>query len=409
MNGTTVDEKRLARDFDAIAACSECDPSIGYSRPTFSPAWRRARDYVIAQAQSIGCTVWVDAAGNVHARPATLPRDSTAWLCGSHIDSVPTGGRFDGVVGVLVALEALRTAPDAPMELIIFAEEEGTTFSLGMVGSRAWAGTLAPEELQNLRNSQGQDYASAGVAHGVSVKRLAVERLRPERYRGLIETHVEQGPGMWNAGVSVAVVTAIAGRRQYICSLAGEANHAGATAMKDRRDALAGAARAVSALEDLGREMARSQEAAVVTVGRMDVHPNSVNVIAGTVTFTIDLRARSDEMLAHGDESLRNIVSRIAAERRLGCSLSATEELPVVQLDKGICSLLRDAARRQGIDAPDVASGALHDAAILAPFLPTAMLFVASKGGISHNPAEYSRIEDVACAAQIVAAAVSSA
>ena len=136
--------------------------------------------------------------------------------------------------------------------------------------------------------------------------------------------------------------------------------------------------------------------------------PNSVNVIAGKATFTIDLRGRTHEMLARGDEGVRRLVSTIAAERGLKCSLAKTEDLPVVHLDPGICSLLREAARRQGVAAPDVASGALHDTAILAPYLPAAMLFVASRGGISHNPAEYSRIEDIACAARIVAEAVRS-
>jgi hydantoinase/carbamoylase family amidase len=244
--GISVGVQRVARDIEAIAGFSECDTRTGWSRPTFSPAWRGARDYVMAQAAQAGCTVRVDAAGNVHARPARLPEGERAWLCGSHVDSVPTGGMFDGVAGVVAALEVLRAAPGAPVELIVFAEEEGTTFSLGMLGSRAWAGTLPVEKLRLLRNGAGQDYISAGAAHGVSAERLEAERLRPRDYRGLIETHVEQGPGMWKAGTRVAVVSAIAGRRQYACTFTGEANHAGATAMKDRRDALAGAAEAVA-------------------------------------------------------------------------------------------------------------------------------------------------------------------
>ncbi len=134
---------------------------------------------MIGQARAAGCETRVDAAGNVHARPQRLGWETPAWLCGSHIDSVPTGGKYDGVVGVVVALEALRAAPDAPLELIVFAEEEGTTFNLGMLGSRAWAGTLGPEELGALVNSEGLDFLTAGAAHGVNPKRLAAERFSP--------------------------------------------------------------------------------------------------------------------------------------------------------------------------------------------------------------------------------------
>lgn len=329
-------------------------------------------------------------------------------MCGSHVDSVPTGGKFDGVVGVAVALEVLRAAPGAAVELIVFAEEEGTTFNLGMLGSRAWTGNVGVERLRALRNSAGQDYLTAGAPHGVAPERLETERFRPSDYLGLIEAHVEQGPGLWNAGTPVAVVTAIAGRRQYLCTLRGEANHAGATLMADRRDALAGAAETVVAMESLARELDGKNGHTVITVGRLEVEPNALNVIPGRVTFSIDFRARTNPELSAGGERVRGTVSRIARGRSLGLELAVTEEVPAVPLDAGVCARLRDACRRLGLTVPDTASGALHDTAILAPLLPAAMLFVASKGGISHNPAELSRMEDIACAASIVAEAVSS-
>jgi len=405
-SGIQVEGHRLARDIEAIAAFSEVDPQIGFSRPTFSPSWRRARDYVAEEAQKAGCAVRVDAAGNLHARPSALGWQEKAWLCGSHVDSVPTGGRFDGVTGVAVALEVLRAAPDAPMELIVFAEEEGTTFNLGMLGSRAWAGTSSAEQLRALRNNAGLDYLAAGAAHGVDPARLDTDRFHPAAYHGLIEAHVEQGPALWNAGVPVAVVTAIAGRRQYSCALTGEANHAGATAMTDRHDALTGAAQAVTALEALGRALDKTGGHTVVTVGRLDVQPNAVNVIPGRVGFTIDFRARSNEALADGDLQVRELMQEIARSRELALELSSTEELPDVPLDPGVCERLREAAWRLELELPETVSGALHDSAILAPLLPAAMLFIASRGGISHNPGEFSRIDDIACAARIVAEAV---
>jgi hydantoinase/carbamoylase family amidase len=305
-------------------------------------------------------------------------------------------------------LEVLRVAPKAPVELVVFAEEEGTTFNLGMIGSRTWAGTLSVADLRELRNRQGQDYLSAGAPHGVSADRIHTEMLQPGGYQGLIEAHVEQGPSLWKAGKQAAVVTSIAGRKQYLCTLTGEPNHAGATRMADRRDALTGAACIVSALESLGRELDRQEAQSVITVGRLEVLPNSVNVVPGTVRFTIDMRGRSGQVLSRGDESVRRLTSEIAEERQLLLQIACAESLPPVTLDAGVCERLCNAAGRLGIELSEMSSGALHDSAVLAPLLPAAMLFVASRNGISHNPAEFSRIEDIACAARIVAEAVSS-
>ena len=405
---SAVDGKRLARDIEAIASFTEEDPRTGYSRPTFSRAWRKARDYVENQAKAAGCHTRVDAAGNMHARHESLGWHSPAWLCGSHIDSVPTGGKFDGVVGVAAALEVLRASPGAPAELIVFAEEEGTTFNLGMLGSRAWAGTLTATELRSLRNAEGRDYLSAGAEHGVKADALPAEMLSPQSYRGLIEVHVEQGPSLWKSGEPLAVVTGINGRRQYQCVLEGAPNHVGSTKMGDRRDALAGAAHAMAALESLGRELDGEADHTVITVGRIEVHPNALNVIPGRVRFSIDFRSPSDSILERGDERLRVLLHQCAAARGLDLEITCTEKIPVVPMDQAVCEMLREAGRRLDLRLPDVKSGALHDTAILAPLLPAAMLFVASKDGISHNPAEFSRIEHIALAVRVLVEALRS-
>lgn len=403
-----VDGKRLARDIEAIAAFSEQDPATGCSRPTFSPAWRKARDYVMREAQAAGCVTRVDAAGNVHARPAALGWEAPAWLCGSHVDSVPTGGRFDGVVGVVTALEVLRAAPQSAMELIVFAEEEGTTFNLGMLGSKAWVGTLGPGELGSLRNAEGRDYLSAGADHGVDPARLASERFSAASYRGLVEVHIEQGPSLWKSGEPLAVVTGINGRRQYWCTLAGAANHAGSTKMADRLDALAGAAQAMVFLESLGKELDQEMDHTVITVGRIEAHPNALNVIPGRARFSVDFRSPSDAVLNRGEKRLRAQLLQIAAARGLQIEIACTEQVPAVPMDSGMCEMLRAAGRRLDLRLPDAVSGALHDTAILAPALPAAMLFVASRDGISHNPAEFSRIEHIALAARVLVEAFSA-
>jgi len=408
MQNTAISEKRLMDDIESIAGWNEADPAAGYSRPTFSSAWKGARDFVIGEARRLGCSVKTDPAGNVHARPGGLSWNEPAWLCGSHLDSVPSGGMFDGVVGVVVALELLRTQPDAALELVVFAEEEGTTFGIAMAGSRAWAGTIEAERLRKLKNRAGIDFETAGAVFGVAPDMICAKRFGfpLDSYKGMIEVHVEQGSGLWKKGLPVAVVTTVNGRRQYAGKITGVPNHAGSTAMSDRFDSLAGAAEFVLALETLGRELDSHHPGSTVTAGALTVAPNAVNVIPGAVDFMLDFRSPSDDALASGDASIRRLLSSIGEKRSLLTQIDCFEALPAMPFDPGLCDRLRRAAAGLGIPLPDASSGALHDSAILAPFLPTAMLFVASRDGISHNPAEFSRPEDIAAAARIVAAAI---
>jgi allantoate deiminase len=399
--------ERIRQDVETIAGFTET-AGAGTTRPTFSPAWRAARDYVVSELEKCGCRVRIDAAGNVHARPGAVAADSLVWLSGSHLDTVPQGGNFDGVVGVVAALEALRSAREAqkvlPLELVIWAEEEGTTFGLGMLGSRAFAGSLTVGQLESLRNAAGQSYFEAGESHGVVAANLPADRIQAGRIVGLIEVHVEQGPGLWNTDQPVAVVGGIAGREQYRLTLKGLANHAGSTSMHDRFDALAGAGEVIVAMERLAREMSHNT---VVTVGQIHCRPNAINVIAEEVTLTIDFRTPSLEGLARGDVLLQKQIGAIADHRRLTFDLQSTELVAPIQMDERVCSRLSKAAAKCGVGPiATTVSGALHDAAILAPLVPTAMLFVASRDGISHSPAEFSRYEDIAAAAAILAEAV---
>jgi allantoate deiminase len=399
---------RIAADIEAIGRFTRT-PGAGADRPTFTPAWRQARDHVCAEAERAGCHWRVDAAGNLHLRPRGVDWSRRVWLSGSHLDSVPHGGDFDGVAGVAAALEVLRVAhedgrADLPLEAIVFAEEEGTTFGLGMLGSRGWAGTLDAAALGALRNREGQTWWEAGGEHGAAAERLAAERIRPAASAGFIEVHVEQGPALWRHDHRVALVTAIAGRRQYAVTIRGVANHAGSTGMNDRHDALAGAAEVIAAVECLPDLLG---DHAVATVGRIAVEPGAVNVIPALAEFTIDLRAPEDHSLDLGHERLAALVASAAARRGLAHELRQTESLPAMRLDAALADRVRAAAGRLGMTPlVETVSGALHDAAILAPLVPTVMLFVASRDGISHNPAEFSRVEDVAAATELLAAVV---
>jgi allantoate deiminase len=400
----SISVDRIRGDVEVIARCTQT-PGAGATRPTFSPAWADARAYVIAQAERARCDVRTDAAGNVHARPKTLGWETPAWLCGSHIDSVPHGGDYDGVAGVCVALELLRSASDdgnsrLPLELIVFAEEEGPTFGLGMLGSRALVGELSAEQLGRLRNVAGETYLDAGVPYGVEAARLRESRIRPEHFLGMIEVHIEQGPGMWRHDQRVAVVGAIAGRRQYRATVFGDANHAGATSMRDRRDALVAAARVITELEPLAERLSPQS---VITVGRLANHPNAINVIPDRVEFTIDLRSDDDVLLGRGDAQVRRTIQNVCRGRGLRFDLELTETIAARRLDERLCARLKRAARFAGFDeAPLLVSGALHDSAVLAPHIPTAMLFIPSRDGISHNPAEFSRVEDIASGARVI-------
>ena len=408
MKHSEISEKRIMDDIERIASWNESEPALGYSRPTFSPAWKRARDYVAEEAEKIGCSLRTDPAGNLHARPRGLGWDQGAWLCGSHLDSVPSGGKYDGVVGVVVALEILRAHPEAPMELVVFVEEEGTAFGIAMLGSRLWAGSFEPERLTTLKNAAGLDIASAGKPFGLAPERINAKDFGFPLggYKGMIEVHVEQGAGLWKKGLPVAVVASVNGRKQYSGHLSGVANHAGSTAMADRFDALAGAAELVLGLESLGRELNVTYGNATLTAGRLVVSPNAINVVPGRADFGLDFRSSSNEALAAGDPAIRDLLSSIGERRGLGTSIECFESLPALPFDPGVCERLRRAGTSLGFDLPEASSGALHDCAILAPLLPSAMLFVASSEGISHNPAEYSRPEDIAAAARIVAAAI---
>ena len=381
-----IDPNRIAADIDAIAAFSEVPPTVGHSRPTFSPAWRAAREYVAAQAEAAHCDTRTDAAGNLFVRPRVYGWDEPVWLSGSHLDSVPTGGTYDGVMGVVVPLEVLRHGP-VPLELVVWAEEEGTTFGLGMIGSRLAAGDVTPASIASFKNRDGQTFVEAGRDCGVRPADLVP--FDGGNYRGLVEVHAEQGPAMWETGVPVAVVTAIAGRRQFKVTLTGQPNHAGSTPMAYRHDALVAAAEVVLGVRQIARTAGGGT---VATVGRLDVEPNAINVIPGAVRLTVDLRSPVPSHLDEGERLLRQLVGRLAASE----ACVTTEDQPVTTLDADLCGRLATWVGHT------TTSFALHDAAILAPLLPTAMLFVASRDGISHNPAEFSRIEDIAAAADVL-------
>jgi hydantoinase/carbamoylase family amidase len=374
------------------------------NRLTFSAPWGQARDYVAAQLESIGCRVRIDAAGNLHARPTAISWDAAAWMSGSHLDTIPNGGNYDGVVGVVTALEALRAAREdlkiaVPLEMIVWAATE-PAFGLGMISSRAVVGELNAHTLSELRNQRGLSYVQAGAGFGVDPAKLAADGLKKPTIIGYIEVNAEEGLTMWGQGLQVACVTNISGRRQYRCELTGAPNHAGSTAMHDRQDALVGAAEIVIGMEKLALELGKET---VITVGRIETKPNLMNFIVGNAVFTIDVRSPIMLLLAQADKAIKRTIEKIAKHRHLEQKLELIDSRAAVEFDSRVCAKMHKAANIKKLGPIiDMTSGATHDAAVLSEHVPSAMLFVPSKDGISHGPEEYTRPEEVAAAVAVL-------
>jgi len=322
-------------------------------------------------------------------------------LLGSHLDTVPCGGRYDGALGVLAALDVVRrlkaegVEPARPIWVVSFNDEEGARFQTGMLGSRAFCGDCELE-----------DWGRRGVPEAMAEAGFDFDRLpdarRAEDVAAYLELHIEQGPVLERAGVDLGVVTAITGMLGLRARFLGEANHAGTTPMELRRDALAGAARAVLAL----REEARSRDDMTANVGVISAEPGGFNVVPGTAEMTIDIRSPASVGFAWLEPFVRETLQRIAAEEGLGLELRETHRKQPVALDPELQDRLEEAAREEGATTLRLASGAGHDAMVLAHHAPAAMLFVPSRGGLSHTPDEFSSPEHCELGARVLARTV---
>jgi allantoate deiminase len=362
---------------------------------------QRARDLVGGWLSARGAAVRRDAAANLYARFAG---EGPAILVGSHLDSVPEGGRFDGALGVLCAVEAVESLLDAntrlrrPVEVVAWADEEGARFGVGLFGSTAAFGRLGPTVAQR-KDRDGIAIADALRALGERGDPTAARRDTRD-LAAYLELHIEQGPRLERAGLALAVVSDIVGIYHARVTVTGRADHAGATVMTARADALAAAAEMVLAVEGI----ARSREGAVGTVGEIAVRPGAKNVVPGVCAFSLDLRAAVDH-----DDLVREALDeakRIASRREVQIEVDELARVPATPLDSRIRELLRRACAGAGVDAPELVSGAGHDAQNPAlSGVPTGMIFVRSTGG-SHTPRELASIDDAVLGAQAIANAI---
>ena len=383
----------------AIAACRRLatySDEPGFTTRLFlSNAARTVLDDLSGWMTRVGMAVHVDAAGNLRGLYEGTSPGTPRLFIGSHLDTVPHAGAFDGVLGVVLGVTLVemlggRRFPFA-IEVVGFSEEEGVRFGVPFIGSRALVGTL-DAALLGRRDAQGSSVADALRGFGLDPSRLADARVGEAL--GYLEIHIEQGPVLDRLGIPLGVVNAIVGQTRANVVFVGEAAHAGTTPMNLRRDALAAAAEWIVSTETSARRV----DGLVATVGRVDVEPGAGNVIAGRCRLPVDIRHARDDVRRAAAESARRHAVEIASRRGLTVEWEAVLDQPAVAMDGRFASMLERSVEESGFPIHVMPSGAGHDAMILAARMPAAMLFVRSPGGVSHHPAESVTEADVAAA-----------
>jgi len=393
-----INPDRLQADFEAlsaIGAVQDADGNRGVDRPALSPAHLAARAWFLARAAAAGLETQVDAAGNhsaiLRAVSPILPHPHTPiLLLGPHLDSVPNGGRFDGALGVLAALEALRTIQDSglrlpvDLEAIDFTDEEGTL--VGELGSGALAGSLSLEALQMPRG--GRQRLQDGLARaGLDEQRLLEARRDPARLAGYLELHIEQGPRLAQAAIAIGVVSGIVGIASYRMTFNGVANHAGTTPMEARRDAGMGAATFAITAREL---VLRDYEGCALNIGQMHFEPGAYNIVPGLAELALEFRAPDAKRLGELEDALLTLAGLVARQYGLGLDLEPKAGCAPAPMSTRAQAAIAAAADSLARTHTSLLSGAGHDAQALAPVTPAGMIFIPSREGISHSPREFS-------------------
>ena len=395
-----IDIDRLTDRLAALAEIGAIEGTEGCARLALTDEDKAGRDLVVGWMRDLDLDITVDAIGNV-VGVMNGETPGPAVMCGSHIDTVRTGGRYDGNLGVLAGLEVmetLRTAgitPARPIAVGFFTDEEGSRFPPDMLGSLVYVGGIAVEEAHDI---EGID----GATVGAELERIGY--LGPAPVPGpvphaFVELHIEQGPVLEAEGVTIGAVTGVQGISWTEVTVQGQSNHAGTTPMSLRRDPGVVAARAAAFVRDLANDLGHPQ---VGTVGRIEFHPNLVNVVPASATFTVDLRHTDNDVLISAERRLGEFLDQAAAEENVSVSTRSLARFDPVVFDDRVIGLVHDTAVEQGHSVMRMPSGAGHDAQILARVCPTAMVFVPSVDGISHNPAEHTDAADLEAGANVL-------
>jgi allantoate deiminase len=394
-----MDGPAVLRWADSLGAVSE-DPEL-LVRPFASDAMRRANELVAGWMREATMHVTRDAIGNLVGRYDG--HGEGTLVLGSHLDTVRDAGKYDGPLGVLVALACVRRLHERgerlpfAVDVVGFADEEGLRYGTTYLGSSSFTGRFEPR-LLDLRDADDTPLAEAVRAFGGDPDALVAGGSRPDDLIGYCEVHIEQGPVLERRGLPVGVVTAIAGQSRIAVELVGEAGHAGTVPMEARRDALCAAAELVLAVE----RGARAERGLVATVGRLAPHPGAGNVIPGAAELSIDVRHQEDPIRERACRELHDVATEIATRRAVDVRWDVRQEAAAVPTDPRLTELLARAIEDRGVPVERLPSGAGHDAGELAAITPVAMLFVRCRGGISHNPAESVEPEDVGVAVDVL-------
>nr|WP_294528587.1 Zn-dependent hydrolase [uncultured Rhodopila sp.] len=399
-----IDGKRL---WDSLMSFAEigATPKGGVRRLTLSDVDKRGRDKFRAECEALGLTVRVDAIGNMFARRAGRDPNRLPVLFGSHLDSQPSGGKFDGALGVIGGLEVMRSLNDmgivteAPLELINWTDEEGSRFGHSLMGSGVWAGVFTLDKAYGLTDTEGTTVASALDSIGYR----GAEPPKPFPADAYFELHIEQGPILERAGEPIGVVLGAQGMVWYDLVATGQDSHAGTTPPSARKDALVCAARIIDLVDRLMR--ARGEDGRG-TVGQLLVSPNSRNVVPGEVRFSVEFRHPRDADVDALDAEFPAAARAIADACGVTLELTTLFKLPAQPFDAACVDLVRQGAAKLGYGTREIVSGAGHDAVYVARHIPTAMIFTPCKDGLSHNEAESIEPEEAEAGCQVLFEAV---
>jgi N-carbamoyl-L-amino-acid hydrolase len=404
VNNLRINGDRLWDSLMALAQVGKTENG-GVCRLALTDVDKSGRDLFVSWCEAAGCEVTVDQVGNIFARRAGRNPKAPAILTGSHLDSQPTGGKFDGAYGVLAGLELVRTLndhgfeTDAPIEIVAWTNEEGSRFAPAMMASGVYAGEFALGDVLAKTDAEGKLFGEELTRIGYAGQRI----VGADTPRAYFEAHIEQGPILEDENKTIGVVTDAQGQRWYEIHVRGFEAHAGPTPMPIRRDALVGAARMVDLVNHIGHEYAPN---ACATVGMLEVSPNSRNTIPGHVFFTVDFRHPNEDVLLTMDEALRDGCQRIAEQANVAVEMEQIWHFPATPFDALCVDAVREAAVASGYGHRDMVSGAGHDACYVARVAPTGMIFVPCEGGVSHNEIENASALDLAAGCQVLLDAV---